>query len=197
MLAMGLVMHALASTGVFVHLTWYLVERGGSLTGAAAIAGLAGAAQVPGRLLAAPLRWRVGSAAFLPWLLVAQAVALLGLVVAGGVTAMICVVVLGAASGIVTLERAAVLIDWYGRDSFGAHQGRVSAATNTARALSPFVVEAAHQAASYAAVFGALAAVLVIGAWACRSAATLRGLEGATATPSRGAAPPRLGPRAC
>jgi len=177
MLAVGLAMYSLASTGVFVYLTWHLVERGESLAGAAAVAGIAGAAQVPGRLLAAPLRRIVGAPGFLPLLLGIQAVALVGVVVASGIPATACVLLLGAASGMMTLERATVLVEWYGRETFGAHQGRLAAATSAARAVSPFVVEAGHQFASYASVFGVLAVALGAGAWICSAAARIRQLE--------------------
>lgn len=176
-LAAGLAMHALASTGVSVYLMWYLVEQGESLGAAAAIAGFAGAAQVPGRLVSGPLRRLVGGATFLPLLLAAQAVALLGAVVFDGSAVTTCVLVFGAASGMMTLERATVLVEWYGRATFGARQGRLAAATSTARAVAPFVVEAGHRVASYAVVFALLAGVLAAGAWTCRSAARLRALE--------------------
>lgn len=173
-LALGLAMHALASTGVFLYLMWHLVERGESLAAAAAIAGLAGGAQVPGRIVSGSLRRASGSAAFLPILLVAQAVSLLGVVVASGNIATACVLVFGAASGMMTLERATIVVEWYGRDGFGGHQGRLGAASSTARAVSPFVVEAGHRFVSYAVVFSLLGVVLVLGAWACQAAASAR-----------------------
>ncbi|MEO8705872.1 MAG: MFS transporter [Kofleriaceae bacterium] len=176
-LAVGLSLHSLAATGVFVYLTWHLVERGETLAGAAAIAGIAGAAQVPGRLLAAPLRRMVGSASFLPLLLGVQAAALLGVITASGVAATACVLVLGAASGMMTLERATVLVEWYGRETFGTHQGRLGAATSTARAVSPFIVETGHHFARYAVVFGMLAIAFALGAWICVAAARVRQLE--------------------
>jgi predicted MFS family arabinose efflux permease len=185
MLAIGLALHALASTGVFVYLVWHLVERGESITAAAAVAGAAGAAQVPGRLFAGSLRRLVGASAFLPVLLLVQAGALFGVVVADGPAATGLVLVFGAASGIMTLERTTLLVEWYGRDTFGAHQGRLAAATSTARALSPFIVEAGHHVASYAAVFGVLALALLLGAWACRLAATIRQIERRSDAPDR------------
>lgn len=178
-LAAGLSMHSLASTGVFVYLMWHLVEQGESLGVAATIAGIAGAAQVPGRIISGPLRRRVGGALFLPLLLAAQAASLVGVVTFDGGAATACILLFGASNGMMTLERAAVLVDWYGRASFGAHQGRLAAATSTARAVSPFVVEAGHHFASYAVVFGLLGVVLALGAWTCRSAALVRGLEAA------------------
>jgi sugar phosphate permease len=173
-LAIGLSLHALASTGVFLYLMWHLVERGESVTHAAAVAGFAGAAQVPGRMLAAPLRRLAGGRSILPLLLGVQAVALMGVVLAPSVAANLCVFVFGAASGMMTLERSTLLVEWYGRATFGSHQGRIAAATGLARALAPFIVEAAHVIASYAIVFGLLSAVLGLGAWVCRSALALR-----------------------
>lgn len=178
-LALGLALHSLASTGVFVYLMWHLVEQGASVAGAAALAGVAGAAQVPGRLVSGPLRRLVGGPWFLPLLLALQAAALAGVVLTDGALATTCVLVFGAASGMMTLERATIVVEWYGRTTFGAHQGRLAAATSTARAVSPFVVEAGHHVASYTVVFGALAVVLALGAWICRSAARLRALESA------------------
>jgi MFS family permease len=176
-LAVGLAMHALASTGVFLTLLWHLVERGESAGAAAAMAGLAGAAQVPGRLISAPLRRITGATSFLIGLLVVQALALAGIVALSGPAATACILVFGAASGTMTLERANVLVEWYGRSDFGAHQGRLAAATSTTRAIAPFVVEVGHLVTSYAVLFGGLAFVLLLAAGTCRSAARLRAAE--------------------
>jgi hypothetical protein len=183
-LAIGLAMHSLASTGVSIYLMWHLVERGDSLVAAAAIAGLAGAAQVPGRVMSGAARRIVGSARFWSLLLLAQATALLGVVLASGTIATLCVLAFGAASGMMTLERATIVVEWYGRATFGTHQGRLTTATSIARATSPFVVELGHRLATYAVVFGVLCIVLVLGAWACRTAARQRALERLGHTPS-------------
>lgn len=176
-LALGLAMHSLASTGVFIYLMWHLVEQGETQSAAAAVAGFAGAAQVPGRIISGPLRRAIGGASFLPLLLATQAAALFGIVMADGAAATACVLVFGAANGMMTLERATVLVEWYGRATFGAYQGRLGAVTSTARAVSPFVVEAGHRFASYSVVFALLAGALALGAWACVSAARLRRSE--------------------
>lgn len=176
-LATGLALHALASTGVFVYLMWFVVEQGSTLTRAATIAALAGAAQVPGRLASGPLRRAIGGAAFLPALLAVQGVALFGAVAASGPITTGCVLVFGAASGMMTLERATVLVEWYGGATFGARQGRLGAATSTARAVSPFLVEAGHRIATYAAMFAVLGLVLVLSAATCAAAARARRRE--------------------
>jgi MFS family permease len=176
-LAGGLSLYSLASTGVFVYLIWQLVERGESAGAAAAIAGIAGAAQVPGRVLAAPLRRAAGAASFLAILLALQAMALAGIVAGGGVVATGCVFIFGAANGMMTLERATVLVEWYGRSRFGTSQGELSAMTNTARAVAPFAVEVGHTFASYGTVFGVLAVVLAAGAMMCRVAARVQATD--------------------
>jgi MFS family permease len=174
LLAITFSIHTFASTGVFVSLMWHLVERGTSPATAATIAGVAGAAQVPGRLIVIPLRRAIGGSAFLPLLLAMQAVALLGVVLATGVLETASMLVFGAASGMMTLERATVLVEWYGRATFGARQGRLSAATSVARAIAPFVVEVGHRVASYRLVFGTLAVLLAGGAYLARAAARAR-----------------------
>lgn len=177
LLSAGLSLHSLASTGAFVYLMWHLVERGNSVSAAAAIAGFAGAAQVPGRLVTGPLRRLVGSAAFLPLLLLVQASALLGSASFDGALSTVHLLAFGAANGMMTLERATILVEWYGRSTFGAQQGRLAAATNTARAVSPFAVEGGHHFVSYAVVFGILGGVLALGALLCRAAARRHLLE--------------------
>jgi MFS family permease len=181
LLSIGLSLHALASTGAFISLLWFLVERGETAAAAAAIAGLAGAAQVPGRLVGGLLRRALGDRSILAVLLAAQAAGLLGAVVLGGPASIALIMLFGAASGMMTLERTTVLVDWYGRARFGAHQGRLSAATSTARAAAPFLVEAAHHLLSYRAAFAGLAAVLACAAWACAAAARAQRDETLTA----------------
>lgn len=182
-LSVCLALHALASTGVFIYLIGYLVERGDSFGAATTIAGVAGAAQVPGRLIAGPLRRVVGGATFLQVLLVTQAAAVFGFLATDGIVKIALLVVFGGASGMMTLERATVIVEWYGRSAFGLHQGRVASVTNTARALSPFVVEVGHRFVSYAIVFGMLGFVLAISAWIGRTAFGARATEPAGESP--------------
>ena len=102
-------------------------------------------------------------------LLTVQALALLGVVLGAGPLATASVLLFGAANGMMTLERAAVLVEWYGPTTFGTRQGRLSSATGVARAVSPFIVEAGHHVASYRVVFGILALTF------CRWRLRLRG----------------------
>jgi len=162
-LGAGFALQTFASTGATVALVWQLVERGEPLATAAMLAGLAGASQVPGRLLLAPLRRAVRTELRLPALFVVQAGALVGLAVASGPALWLAVFCFGAAGGIMTLERATVVLEWFGRDSFGARSGHIASIAFLARAGSPFAVELLHGTTSYAGVFGLLALALVGG----------------------------------
>ncbi len=182
LLEAGVSIQSFAATGVSVYLLWHLVERGTPPATAAGIAGLAGAAQVPGRVAAVPLRRAIGGAVFLPLLLVVQASSLAGVVLGPSGVATASALVFGGASGMMTLERVTVLVEWYGRRSFGARQGQLSFATSIARAVAPLVVELGHHVASYRLVFSALAVALAVGAWLCSAAARARAAEGGSAS---------------
>jgi MFS family permease len=159
----GFALQAFAGTGAMVCLVWQLVERGERLEVAAALAGLAGASQVPGRLLLAPLSNVLASELRLPSLLIVQAAALVGIAVLTGPALVVAVTMFGAAAGVMTLERAAIAIEWFGRESFGAGSGQLAASALLARAGAPFAIELLHGSFRYAAVLGLLACCLLLG----------------------------------
>ncbi|HVJ21553.1 MAG TPA: MFS transporter [Polyangiaceae bacterium] len=163
LLSGGFALQAFAATGATVCLVWQLVERGETLKVAAALAGLAGASQVPGRLLLSPLSSVVSTEVRLPLLLVVQGVAVVGIAVLSGPAVLVAVMTFGAAAGVMTLERAAVVIEWFGRDAFGSGSGRLASAALLARASAPFAVELVHGSFSYSTVLGLLAGCLLIG----------------------------------
>lgn len=164
LLGAGFALQSFASTGATLYLVSHLLDRGEPMARAALIAGLAGAAQVPGRLLWSPLQRAVGTGLRLPLLLVVQAGALLGIAIASGAPALVAIAVFGAAGGTMTLERASVTVEWFGRDDFGAWSGRIASTALLARAGSPYALEVLHGITSYAVAFGVLAVVLVGGA---------------------------------
>jgi predicted MFS family arabinose efflux permease len=159
----GFALQAFAATGATVCFVWHLVERGETLEVAAALAGLAGASQVPGRLLLSPLSNVLPTELRLPSLLIVQAVALVGIAVLSGPILVVAVAAFGAAAGVMTLERAAVAIEWFGRESFGAGSGQLASSALLARAGAPFAIELLHGSFSYAAVLGLLAVCLLLG----------------------------------
>jgi hypothetical protein len=170
----GFALQAFAATGGTVCLVWQLVERGETLGMAAAVAGLAGASQVPGRLLLSPLRSVVPTDVRLPLLLVVQGVALVGIASLSGPALALAVITFGAAAGVMTLERAAVVVEWLGRENFGTGSGQLASGALLARAGAPFAVELLHRSISYAATFGVLAFVVLLGAAVVAVAARAR-----------------------
>jgi MFS family permease len=163
LLSAGFAVQAFAATGATVCLVWQLVERGETLQVAASLAGLAGASQVPGRLLLSPLSRVLTTAVRLPALLIVQAGALVGIATLSGPGLVACLVTFGAAAGVMTLERAAVVIEWFGDARFGAGSGQLASTSLFARAGAPFAIELLHGQLAYARVLELLAACLVLG----------------------------------
>ena len=161
LLSIGFALQAFAATGATICLVWHLVERGETLEVAAALAGLAGASQVPGRLLLSPLSNALASEVRVPSLVVVQGGALIGVAHASGASLVLAVIIFGAAAGVMTLERAAVALEWFGRENFGAASGQLASAALFARAGAPFATELLERGFGYTGVFSVLAACLL------------------------------------
>jgi cyanate permease len=158
-------LQSFAATGGMLYLTLHFVELGESLSGAALFAGLAGAAQVPGRLLLAPLQKLVGTGLRLPLLFVVQGIALLGIAVAPWPVAALATLLFGAVGGSMTLEKAVVVLEWFGAQNFGTRSGFVASLALVARAAAPLGAELLREfTGNYAGAFCVLALVLVSGA---------------------------------
>ncbi len=163
-LAAAFSVQAFVSTAVVLELLWFLVEQGRTQTAAALHAGFAGAAQVPGRLLFGFIKRSVDTRRRLPLLFMSQAIALLMMLAGRGAVSTAGILVFGATSGMMTLERATVVLEWYERQAFGSESGRISGVSNMAKAAAPFAVVTIHQTMSYAGAFVALAITLMFGA---------------------------------
>lgn len=159
-LAAVLAVHAWASSAVAVGLLWWFVEEGVPLAESAAIVGVAGASQLAGRLVLAVVPDRMGSRQRLPLLLMAQAGALSAIGVGDRRIAIACVVLYGAANGMVTVDRANIVVERYGRRWFGKVSGRIGAIAAVGRATAPMTVAVLHGVMSYRAVFGWVSAML-------------------------------------
>lgn len=159
-LSLAFSMHAFVSATVSVALLWHLVEAGETMLRAAYVAGLVGAAQVPGRLLITAIRAHVPDAWRLPMNFLAQGTGLM--FVAFGPSAVLVpgVMLFGASSGAMTLDRADIVVKWYGLEQFGAASGFVATMSLIGRAAAPFVVELAHLHWSYAEVLAITSALL-------------------------------------
>jgi MFS family permease len=166
-------LQAFASAGVTVHLLSHLREDGLDLTTAATITGLMGAAQVPARLLFDIFQRFVGARARLPLLLGLQALAFVGVLGRGHVVPL-AVVVLGAANGLLTLERAVVIADAFGGDHYGAVSGRITTFANVARAAGPVTIGLVKLAASsYTLAFLGLAVITSLAAVILRTSSPI------------------------
>jgi len=127
-----------SSVAVGVHLIPFLTGRGFSPGFAAAVTGLIGATQVAARVIVTVLhhRWRQSTVTSV--VLALQAIALMLLLwwqTATGV--MVAVVLLGLGRGAVTLARASLIGDRYGRAHYGAIGGTLALFVTLARAAAP------------------------------------------------------------
>ncbi len=155
-------LQSFVSAGVALFLVVHLHAEGMSIARAAALAGLMGAAQLPGRLLFAPLSRHAAARWRLPGLLAAQGVALAGIATQAGGARVLCVVLFGAANGLVTLERATLIVERAGPAGFGAASGRVASVALVGRAAGPLGLGLlAAATGTTGAAFLLLAAVLL------------------------------------
>jgi MFS family permease len=163
-LAAAFGLQAFVASAFVVALLWHLLETGTPMLRAAFVAGLAGAAQVPGRLLVGVLQTGVGDSWRVTVSLGMQAASLVAITLGQGVAITVGVVLFGAASGAMTLERAVIPARWFGTRSYGLASGTLAAAGLGGRAVAPFAVELAHAQMSYGRVLLALVPVLLVGA---------------------------------
>jgi len=164
LLGVSFALQALVSTGVMVRLIWHIQEKSVSLAMAAVLAGLAGASQVPGRLLMLPLNRLLPAGARIPVLLCLHALGLVGVAAATGPLLVAAIVLFGASGGMMTLARPSVVATWFGAEGFGTRNGQIVTMGFLARAGSPFLLEVLHARMSYARAFGLLSMVLLIAA---------------------------------
>ena len=163
-LAIVLTLNSIATTGIGVHLVPYLQTVGFSLQEAASVTAFVGAAQVPGRLLFRPLEFVLTSQWRFAFVLLAQAFGLLGLLYPNHHTVLIFTVILwGASNGMVTLVRATIVADWFGREHYASIGGYISSWALLGRAAAPLAVSLVYsQAHSYAPALLMLVGLLLI-----------------------------------
>ena len=165
-LAAGFALETISEVAVGVYLIAYLTDRGDGARFAAFATGLIGAAQVAARILATMLGHRVSPVTLTGAVFALQAVALAILLewqVSAGV--LVAVLLLGMGRGVVTLMRAGLVADFYGRRNFGAINGSLALILNGARALAPIGAGIAFGLlGGYRPVFWGLAAISLLGA---------------------------------
>ena len=133
-----IILGTLTVVAVGVHLVPLLRERGYGADVAAAATGALGALSVTGRVLITALIRRLPQALVTAALLALQAVAVLVLLVWDSPAGLALFVVLfGLGFGSLTLARAGLIAEWYGRAHYGAIGGALALCTTGARALAP------------------------------------------------------------
>jgi predicted MFS family arabinose efflux permease len=163
-LAIVLTLNSIATTGIGVHLIPYLQTVGFSLQEAASVTAFVGAAQVPGRLLFRPLEFVLASQWRFAFVLLVQALGLLGLLYPNHHSILVFAVILwGASNGMVTLVRALIVAEWFGREHYASINGYVSSWALFGRAAAPLLVSLVyHQAHSYTPALLTLAGLLTV-----------------------------------
>ena len=138
MIVVGFTLSSFTTTAIAVLLVPILIGAGSSAAVAALAAGLMGLSQIPGRLLFALAGRRLSVQARTRAVFVLAAVAM-SLLIGGrsGWVVFVFVVCLGMSSGMLTLLRATLPGDLYGRANYGAVSGLVNAFTLAACATAP------------------------------------------------------------
>lgn len=137
-LTIAFFLETVAMIAVGVHLIPYLTERGDGARFAATATGLIGAAQVAARVLATLFGNRLSQTTLTALVFGLQAVAvatLIGWESRPGV--LTAVLLLGAGRGVVTLMRAGLTAEFYGRAHYGAINGMLALFLTGARAIAP------------------------------------------------------------
>jgi MFS family permease len=159
---------SLASVAVGVHLIPFLVSDGYGLGFAAAATGLIGATQVAARVVVTLAGERCPAVPLTAAVFALQGIAVVILLTwhqTSGV--LLAVILLGAGRGAVTLMRATLVADRYGRAHYGAINGTLALFVSGAAALAPVGAGIAYQVlGGYPIVFAGLAGLSLLAALA-------------------------------
>lgn len=132
-------LHSALLSGTLVHLIPLLVARGFALDGAIAAFALFGPAQVAARiaLIVAGERLGMRMIGLVTLAAMTAAFALLPLIAAGSGLIALFAILFGAANGSMTILRALMPQELFGRGDYGAIQGLIAAPATIARAAGP------------------------------------------------------------
>jgi MFS family permease len=158
----------LSTVAVAVHLIPFLLHQGYAPGFAAAATGLIGATQVAARVVVTMAGQRCSPVPLTAAVFALQSAAVLILLAwqqASGV--LLAVILLGAGRGAVTLMRASLIAERYGRAHYGAIGGALALFVSGAAALAPVGAGVAYQlVGGYPAVFAGLAGISLLAALA-------------------------------
>jgi MFS family permease len=158
----------LSSVAVAVHLIPFLLAEGYAPGFAAAATGLIGATQVASRVVVTLVGDRCPAVPLTAAVFALQGAAVLILLAWPRVSGvLLAVVLLGAGRGAVTLMRASLVADRYGRAHYGAIGGALALFVSGAAALAPVGAGVAYQVVGgYPVVFAGLAGISLLAALA-------------------------------
>ena len=139
-----------------------LIERQLSPARAAAIGGLFGVMQLPGRVLMTNRSFAPGPHQLLVASFALQILGLVALIATSQFAMWIGVVVFAGGAGLTTLARPYLVLHVYGAARAGAVNGVIARGQQLARAGGPVSAAALASAAGYGRVFAALAALLAL-----------------------------------
>ena len=166
------VLQGMISTGIPVHLIPMLVERGFSLDMAVAAYAVIGPAQVAARFLTGfgERALSMKGIGVVTMGLNVLAFALLPFIPAGSWLVMVFVALYGASNGMMTIVRALLPPELFGREDYGAIQGMIAMPVRIAMAATPFAFGAlwawwggyeAVVASCFAMAFGSFVAFML------------------------------------
>lgn len=167
-LSTAIILGTVTVVAVGVHLVPLLRERGYGAGTAAAATGALGALSVTGRVIITALIRRLPQALVTAALLALQSVAVLVLLLWNSPAGLVLFVVLfGLGFGALTLARAGLIAEWYGRAHYGAIGGALALCTTGARALAPVGAGAIYEwSGGYGPVLVGVAGIAALAALA-------------------------------
>jgi len=139
LLALSFTANMLAFSALSVHLFPLLQERGLAAADAVMLATLIGPMQVLGRIVEVTFgrRFRAVQVGLIALLLLPIAVACLAVAGSGWPLLIAFAVLYGASNGVMTIVRAVLAAELFGRESYGAINGALSAPVILSRAVAP------------------------------------------------------------
>jgi MFS family permease len=137
---LGFFFSFLATSTVIVHQIPHLIDSGFSATSVATAAGLIGLASLPGRFVLTSLSDRVDPSIILSGVLVLMGASLFVLIWAASLaTVYVYVLLFGMGFGALQPLRAAIMVEHFGRISYGSIMGTQGAVIAVAAALGPLL----------------------------------------------------------
>lgn len=155
----------LTTVAVTVHLLAYLTEQGHPAAFAALIAGAYGLFSVTGRVVVTGVGRFIPKSRMTVIVFGGQALAVVVLVVLGSwpFGVVLFIILFGASTGALTLTRATLVADYFGRGAYGEISGTISLFSTLSRASAPVGAGIAYGlAGGYVPVFACLAATAIL-----------------------------------